>query len=344
MRDIDKTNSWYVRNQSLYESLAEKVADILKENIEEANVPHHSITHRGKSTGSFIAKAQNEKYTDPPNQIKDMAGIRVITYLESDVSRIAKIIESLFDIDWSDSRDQAQLLGSDKVGYRSVHYVAVFGRNRCGLPEYKRYENLPFEIQVRSLLQHAWAEIEHDRNYKFRGKLPAELERRFFLVAGMLEIADREFVALANAIEEYQTEMKRDLKRGDLDIEVTTASLTEYLSNRFSRLTKSIPEGGRMGKTIVEELELFGIRTLDQLDTIIPEDFENRYLALIPAPMSFLGVVRDILMIKDIEKYFGVSWRNSWQVLESSGLKILAEYDVDVGYLDRYQIEIRSDF
>ena len=348
MKDIDKATSWYEQNQLLYGSLAKKVAEILKENIEEENIQYQGITHRGKSLESFTAKAKEEKYTDPVDQIKDMAGIRVITYLETDVSKIAEIVERLFDIDLSNSLDQSKLLGSDRLGYRSVHYVAKFDKNRCKLPEYKRYEGLPFEIQIRSLLQHAWAEIEHDRNYKFSGKLPTELERRFYLVAGALEMADREFVAIAAEIDKYKTEVKQDLMKGDLDIEITTASLIEYLSSKFSRLAKRIPEerrysiDGSLAKTIIEELELFGISTLDQLDKVIPKDFEDKLVA-IPnyRIINFPGIVRIILIISDVEKYFSVSWRSSYNRISQNAAKILDDYGVDKSYLLRH-VEIAS--
>ena len=344
MKDIDKVTNWYEQNQSLYASLAKKVAEILKENIEEEKIQYQSINHREKSLESFAVKAKEEKYTNPVDQIKDMAGVRVITYLETDVSKIAEIVERLFDIDSANSLDQSRLLGSDRLGYRSVHYVAKFDKNRCKLPENKRYERLPFEIQIRSLLQHAWAEIEHDRNYKFSGKLPTELERRFYLVAGALEMADREFVAIATEIDKYKTEVIQDLRRGDLDIEITTASLTEYLSNKFSRLAKDVPEKGRYGagnvlaKTIVEELKLFGISTVAQLDKIIPKDLEDFYLDNM-SEGTFAGIVRDILMISDIEKYFKVSWRKSWTLTDERTVELLAKYGVDHSYLEKHDID-----
>ena len=348
MKDIDKATSWYQQSQLLYESLARKVADVLQENIEENKIQYHSITHRGKSLESFAAKAKKGKYTDPANQIKDMAGIRVITYLETDVSKVTEIVEGLFDVDWSDSLDQSHLLGSDKVGYRSVHYVARFDKSRCNLPEYKRYGGLLFEIQIRSLLQHAWAEIDHDRNYKFGGKLPTELERRFYLVAGALEMADREFVAIAIEIDKYKAEVKQNLMSGDLDIEITTASLTEYLSNRFSRLARSVPEEAvyagleGLGRTLIEELELFGIRTLQQLDDIVPEGLEGDYLNLVYKP-NFVGVVRDILLISDAEKYFEKSWRESWNCIDDSGANLLSKYGVDMRNLRKHRVSIDPD-
>ena len=120
MKNIDSAVKGYKEHQSLYESPASKVADIIKDNFEKRNVQYHSVPSRGKSSESFTNKAKSGKYSDPTSEIKDMAGIRVITYLESDVKRLADIIEELFDVDKANSIDQSQLLGSDKLGYRSV--------------------------------------------------------------------------------------------------------------------------------------------------------------------------------------------------------------------------------
>ena len=252
---------------------------------------------------SYTAKAKNEKYHNPKEEIKDMAGIRVITYLESDVNKVSNIVENLFNVIPEDSINQSKLLGSDRVGYRSVHYVATLSKDRCKLPEYKIYDKLPFEIQIRSLLQHTWAEIEHDRNYKFSGKLPSELERRFYLVAGMLEVADNEFTSIAQEIEEYRNNVVDELIKGELDIEINTTSLREYLSKKFSEMIKEdllIPNFGTndsLSKEIVEELHLFGVSKLYELDSIVPENYQE-YSRRIPENWTnFAGLIRDILII-----------------------------------------------
>lgn len=339
MKEIDSAVKWYRQNQSIYTSLASKVADVIKENLEQRNIQYNSVTSRGKGLESFTKKAKSEKYSDPISEIKDMAGIRVITYLESDVKKVADIIEDLFEIDWDNSLDQSKLLGSDRLGYRSVHYVTKFNKARCKLPEYKKYENLPFEIQVRSLLQHVWAEIEHDRNYKFSGKLPTELERRFYLVAGVLECADREFVLIAQEIDKYKHEISEELKKGDLNIDINTASLKEYLSNKFGKLIKEgilgkeFGTGDEVAKEIVEELKLFGISKLDQLDKIIPEDLQGNMLSL-REWNNFAGIIRDILIINDAHRYIKVSWRGKWQEYEPK--ELLGKYNVDLEYLRKY--------
>jgi len=340
MRDIDAAIKWYEENRPTYESLAQKVEDIIRENLEQKSTQYHSVTSRPKSLESFNNKAKSEKYIDPIKEIKDMAGIRVITYLESDVTKVADIIEDLFDIDRDNSLDQSQLLGSDKLGYRSVHYVAKFNRRRCNLPEYKPYKNLPFEIQIRSILQHAWAEIEHDRNYKFTGKLPTQLERRFYIISGILECTDREFVAIAQEIDRYKASVVEELRKGDLDIEINTASLTEYLNKKFEKIIEEDilkpTFASSKGETeIVDELQLFGIKRLYQLDKIIPTDLQDK-LQNLPAPSNFLGTIRHILIINDVNKYFTVSWRNAWQALGPEGIELLGKYNVNVADIKKY--------
>lgn len=343
MKDIDAAIKWYEDNRPLYESLARKVEDIVKENLEQRSIQYHSVTSRGKSLESFTNKARSEKYSDPVNEIKDMAGIRVIVYLESDVKKVADIIEKLFDVDKDNSLDQAQLLGSDRFGYRSVHYMAKFDKRRCELPEYKIYENSPFEIQIRSLLQHAWAEIEHDRNYKFSGKLPTELERRFYLVAGILESADHEFVSIAEEIDKYKDIVIDEIKRHDLNISINTVSLQEYLSAKFERL---IEEGllrkdfGDDAKLVVEELKLFGILRLYELDRIIPGDFQDNIRSILKLQLhpklNFTSLIRNVLIINDAKRYFEVSWRNNWHFMKKSHKKLLNKYNVDVVYVRKH--------
>jgi len=341
-KDLDAVGKWYRENRPLYESLAHKVEQIVKDNLDQAGIVYHSVTWRAKGLKEFAEKAAKDKYSDPVAQIKDMAGIRVIAYLESDVQKVASVVEGLFSIDKQNSFDQSQLLGSDRVGYRSVHYVAELDSARCKLPEYTRYSGLPFEIQIRSLLQHAWAEIEHDRNYKFSGKLPSELERRFYLVAGILEVADREFVEIAREVDRYKAEVVKEIGRNELDIDITSVSLKEYLSRKFS---KAIAEGclkpsfgdsnDSLSKEIVEELRSFGVSKLHELDRMVPGELQD-YLIRSKQRNNFAGFVRDILIATDAEKYFEKSWQKHWNVYDVEDSALYDAFNVDRSVLAKY--------
>jgi ppGpp synthetase/RelA/SpoT-type nucleotidyltranferase len=159
----------------IYKNLANKVESIIREVLNNSGVSYYTITSRAKEIESFSKKAKKEKYKNPQEEIKDFAGIRIITFVKSEVNQCCDVIKPLFDIDQKHSVDKTKELGSDKVGYRSIHYVAKLTDDRLILPEYKVFKDFCFEIQIRTILEHAWADISHDRNYKFDGVLPPDI-------------------------------------------------------------------------------------------------------------------------------------------------------------------------
>ena len=105
----------------------------------------------------------------------------------------------------SRSVDRRRAVDAEKFGYRSLHTI-------CALPDAAPLPpTFRFEVQVRTVLQHAWAEVEHDLGYKAASGLPPHMRRRFSRVASLLEIADEEFVALRNELAAYQTTVRQEL-------------------------------------------------------------------------------------------------------------------------------------
>ena len=84
----------------------------------------------------------------------------------------------------SNKADTLQL--EERFGYQSVHYLVALKEDRTSLSEYLQYKGLIAEIQVRTILQHAWAEIEHDIQYKSSETIPQPIRRRFMQLAGLL--------------------------------------------------------------------------------------------------------------------------------------------------------------
>ncbi|MGK1439229.1 GTP pyrophosphokinase, partial [Klebsiella pneumoniae] len=142
---------------------------------------------------------------------------------------MSDIITNCFNVDFNNSLNQDERLSVDQIGYRSVHYVCDLGPTRSALPEFEGLSSLKFEIQVRTVLQHAWAELAHDRSYKFSGKLPAEIERHLFLYAGMLEIADKGFDELSLKIDEYAKEINSKSQIRDFNYQLDSISLPAFV-------------------------------------------------------------------------------------------------------------------
>ncbi|MDZ4991912.1 hypothetical protein GNF80_02860 [Clostridium perfringens] len=332
MKNIEELKQWYDDNVPLFNNLIKKAQLIIEESIKEEGITINSITGRAKEKKSFCDKALKDKYTDPVNQIKDVAGLRIITYINSDVERISKLIEKEFDIDKSNSVDKGELLGTNKVGYRSVHYVVKLKDDRIKLTEYKHFENLYFEIQIRTLLQHAWSEIEHDKNYKFSGVLPQEIQREFALLAGTLELIDMHFEDISKKFDNYSNDIIKKVEIGNLnEISIDSASIIGYLKNKFSlQIKKGIINPILVDDTIIiEELNLFGINTMKDLDDLMKIDMtiSDEFLG------NFVSILRLYMIKSDLKKYFENSWKKHWGGITRASYDLYKKNDIDVDYI-----------
>lgn len=345
-RKLASAVSWYEKSRGLFEDLARKTASLLEELLAGSGTQPHKVTWRAKEVTSFETKIANSKYERPADQVTDLAGIRVTCLLATDVAAISKLIESSFEIDEANSVDKTSSLGVDRVGYRSVHYVCQFLPSRLELPEYRRFKGLRFEIQVRTILQDAWAEIEHDRNYKFQGVLPDPVKRRFAVLAGVLELADREFESIVEEIESYATDIALQTEKGDLSAPVNTTSLTQYLMGRLDGQVAGglrASFGGKDGATeVISELNKFGCETLNDVKPLVDNILDaagddHTYLM----STTFLGFLRDAMIIMDWQRYFDKAWQGNWGGTDRASVEfwnkqgvpssqILGEYNIDL--------------
>lgn len=310
---------WYAQNRELYKACGGSIQRLLTILLEQAGIAVHSIQYRIKEQDSFINKCCNSRYTDPLRQITDVCGLRVITYTNKDVEDICRVVEKNFHIDVDNSENKAELLKANEVGYLSVHYIAKLTQARTNLDEYKPYSDLRFEIQIRTLLQHAWAEIEHDRSYKFSGELPKDIKRRFFLVAGTLELVDREFNSLAREIEEYADAVHTETKSGNLNFDIDSTSLFEYLKVKLKDYPDIKSTFCDKDRELIQELKDCGITTLASLDGIMDSSIVKKvYEASSDEDENnYLGFIRDMLMVALPEVYFSKAWKHHW-----GGIKI----------------------
>jgi putative GTP pyrophosphokinase len=339
---------WYGGKRPLYEGLCTVVQNTIENLLRNARIDYLSVTSRAKTLQSLLGKIQRKTYKNPEQEITDLAAIRVITYIESDVTKVSAVITSAFNIHPTESLDKSEELGTDRFGYRSVHFVCDLGPDRTKLPEFSPYGGLVFEVQVRTVLQHAWAEIEHDRNYKFAGVLPTHLQRRLNLLAGMLELVDREFVTLANEVDRYAQDVSEKTGAGNLDIEVNSTSLLQYLPNKtqwFNDKRVQIRVSD-IAEVVIKELRRFGIKTLYDLDKILTQEF---FVSLEKHEQSdnYIALLRDAMMYADIDKYFNFAWRGAWQGIDDVTIAILSEkYGEDHvrAVLENYGVEHQDEY
>jgi putative GTP pyrophosphokinase len=250
----------YAALQPELQAVTHRYVAIITTLLDDAGINYLSITGRTKSVASFAGKAVRSLngeplYADPLTEITDVVGVRVITYLQSDVAAVAQLFADQLTI--IDDRDLGEETARDgRFGYASRHLLVA----STAVPE------RPASVQVRTILQHAWAEFEHDIRYK--GSVPAEyapdLDRRFTLAAGLLELADREFTEIRNRIQTSLSATRPDFDPADPRIssqELATFLAAQYPDASWSRTNHYSWISGLL-------LEL-GITSLDELGGLL---------------------------------------------------------------------------
>lgn len=335
-------STWYDNHHTLYKAYAECVKSILENLLKQNNLSYHSITCRVKDRDSFLAKFDRKGYSQLED-ITDLAGIRIIAHTTSDELAISDLVKREFVYDNSQSGDKADGLKDDQVGYLSIHYIAELNAVRSQLGEYCAYKGLKCEIQIRTLLQHAWAEIEHDRNYKFGGVLPKDIRRRFYLVAGALELMDAEFERLSKEIDAYGKKVADDAQAGNLEIHIDSTSLTEYMQMKFPMI-KPGKWDAENEKMVIEELADMGITMLTQLDAAIsPQIFTAINEKLQTGKHSYIGILRDVMILHDADTYFQKAHKDHWGAVSTSQIGFWTQNCVNIKpYYDRFKMFIEE--
>jgi len=173
-----------------FEQLCTEVEYILKKKVLSASIETSFLGSRAKTLNSFLEKLTRKNYTDPFNQLDDLAGVRVVCLYNSDIPKVIEIIRNAFEIVQEiDKRDE---LETNKFGYIGNHFIVRLGQNYSGA-RYDDLSTLRCEIQVRTVVQDAWSIIQHHMVYKKESQVPSNLIRKLNGLAGLFETVDDQF-------------------------------------------------------------------------------------------------------------------------------------------------------
>lgn len=322
IQDLEK---WLSENEQRLTATAALVERMIESALNDDGIQHLPLEKRIKTRESakqkFISKGAKANY-----ELTDLIGLRVVVLLDHDIDRAADAVKSLFQIDTENCTDKRLHDRIDSVGYRSLHIVGALGETRRELPEYKELYYFKFEIQIRTALQHTWAEIEHKRNYKGRFALPIDLQRRLMVLSGTLELIDREFSQIALAAEEY----RHRLEGKDSSINDDTLSYLAISQILHQIVNYQIPSTTIIFKTeshdtIKAELEKFGVKNLGELRSILSTKTAKELIehTVEDGEIHAVGLLRDIMICEDVEQYFGNSFGNSFSIMEVKDIDYL---------------------
>jgi putative GTP pyrophosphokinase len=274
----------YDANAHVYAILAPKLEQLLREILSSRGIQVHSITSRPKGRRSLAGKlAKDDANYEGLADLTDLVGLRVTTYFAEDVDRVADAIAEEFDIDLNNSIDKRRSLAADRFGYLSLHHVLSLRESRCELTEYKAFKGVKVELQTRSILQHAWAEIEHDLGYKSEIEVPQHIRRRFALVAGLLELADREFDGIKKELENYRIDLLETVQNTPEDVSLNLDSMrvlleSESIATEMDRIiedgTKRISVGyfEAASALYLTRMEQMGMKTVGNVTTALRDN------------------------------------------------------------------------
>ena len=270
----------------VYSKMAEVIPEKLAQSFADAGIIVAALEHRVKTEESLTGKLELKggKYRDIYD-LTDLVGIRVITFYGDDVDKVASIVDRLFDIDWENSIDKRKAHEIDSFGYLSLHYICRVRESSYSSPEYPEINKIRFEVQMRTVLQHAWANLNHDTGYKSGVEIPKIYLRNLSRLAGILELVDDEFSRMRRELADYRRKVQTLVASGNLaEVQLDGDSFRSYLTigpfDRLNRRIASINQAEIQPVDLSKFLLLFkelGFKTLGDIDEMQKEYAEAAY-------------------------------------------------------------------
>ncbi len=221
----------YEEKRPIYKRLTAKIHSMLEELLKVEGVTVTVVESRTKKVAGFEEKINRpgKNYINPLEEITDLSGIRIVLYSLDDVEKVSDLVSREFIVDQERSVNKLNLLDADRFGYLSQHYIVKIGEPRSNLFEWKDLRDLWAEIQVRTVLQHAWAAIQHSLDYKSEYDIPMQLRRRLFRLSALFELADEELNHITDEAQGLFEQYKEQIESDQPSIELNLDSLKAYL-------------------------------------------------------------------------------------------------------------------
>lgn len=308
-----------------HKKYANLVLEMIKTALADRQIEVAYTSAREKDPISLEKKCQKQvrdddgelvyKYSDFRNEIMDGAGVRIVTYLLDDVNEVEKVVKELFDVEEQHSGDKLELLGADKVGYLSVHYIVTLKDNKIRAGE-DIYRGLACEVQIRTVLEDAWAQIFHDRQYKTELQTMDldSLSRRTNLLSGSLELLDHQISEVVTAYDRLSGANTAKRLRTILDESINKDSLLSYIDCKLGKRSRF-----HNYKRIRELLDCYRIKTIRELDALLRSAGCENKLRVYDDFLTADKIVSYILMIYDLDVFFQKTGSNivvSWASYE----------------------------
>ncbi len=228
-KPVDEVLAEFNQRKDHFEDLRGTTRQLIETILKQEVITVQSVQARVKKKEKI-----KSKYCDPErdykclDDISDIVGFRIITYYSDKIDQIAQIIEQEFaECGTREDKRKGKL---DSFGYSAIHFDCAYSPVRSKYAEYKRFAKDRFEIQVTTVLGHAWAEMQHP--WYDESKPPSEEMRRFYRLAAVLELAEQEFLQVRNQKEERERVASVRVEAKAPAIPITPESLAAFIAQK----------------------------------------------------------------------------------------------------------------
>lgn len=320
--DVDEIVKEYEKSFEIYESfetiLKNYIQGLLDKAIQEGKLDKESveIKSRTKEIESFKGKISRDdkklKYKDPLSEITDLVGIKIMLTSLKDENIVYELLklEMKDNIDKENSVDKTEDIKKErKFGYLGRHLVVFYDENMFELGKHlinkeihpSHFKGLRAEIQVKTLLQHVWAEVEHKARYKAGEELSNDKKRYFDRLAALIEVADDLFKDLVEESEKINQNSKQEIQKEALE---TQSEQTQQESKKDSKDKKQSPavSSETIALYLANEIIKNKFKDIEQKDTFyILVDEEPSFVS-----MQFIKLLKEVGIHRtiDLERLF----------------------------------------
>lgn len=228
------------------------------------------LESRVKSTKSVAYKVDQLK--NPPkhvSELHDIIGLRCICLTPDIVDKTVELIESQFNI--TNVYNTKTRLDDGQFGYSSTHLIGKISSNdneKINKDKKYNYENLQFEIQVRTLSEHIFAALSHKNSYKTGKYINSEIKRPLFRIAALSEVIDNEINNFEKArkayIEEYAVNEEEKINIDNLKLILPTLLDTKRNIDDFEPYDD-----------LARDLQAFNVKSIEDLKDLVEKNFKN---------------------------------------------------------------------
>jgi ppGpp synthetase/RelA/SpoT-type nucleotidyltranferase len=270
-----------------------------------------------KFSRKYQSELEKEKQAyEIKDYITDLIGVRIICLYEKNIQEVGDILRD--NLCLIDSTDKSELIeqAENTFGYKGLHLDMKLDDTREVMPEYSRYKDIVFEVQIRTIIQDAWSVLDH--KIKYKKSIPHGLKRRINSLAALFETADREFYSIQEETEKLEKRIKDKSKNANTEREVLNVF-------HFARIAETyFPETRLVSykvDALVDEIVKMKQITNDSFETMVRESIETlkMYQELLDGKhtLTMYTIIRHILYFCDKSSFAHILYDNQRQSFDS---------------------------